>query len=134
MQAFNLQAFNKYRLQYRRFPVKFVNFLRTPFFTEYLRWLLLANGVPYLVKLQVTFFIKKLNFIHPWFLPQFKKSFISEKPFAEHIFLQAAYWNIENRVSPFKRKKASAISGNTFFHWEVLKHEPEAMQMCKKLI
>ena len=84
MQAFNLQAFNKYRLQYRRFPVKFVNFLRTPFFTEYLRWLLLANGVPYLVKLQVTFFIKKLNFIHQWFLPQFKKSFISEKPFAEH--------------------------------------------------
>ena len=31
----------KKRLRYRCFPVKFAKFLRTPFFTEYLRWLLL---------------------------------------------------------------------------------------------
>ena len=31
----------KKRLQHRCFPVKFAKFLRTPFFTEYLRWLLL---------------------------------------------------------------------------------------------
>ena len=30
-------------LQHRCFPVKYVTFLRTPFFTEQLRWLLLEN-------------------------------------------------------------------------------------------
>ena len=37
-----LQACNfvKRRLQHRCFPVKFAKFLRTPFFTEHLRWLL----------------------------------------------------------------------------------------------
>ena len=36
------QAFNfvKKRLQNRCFPVKFAKFLKTPFFTEHLRWLL----------------------------------------------------------------------------------------------
>ena len=34
--------FIKNRLQHRRFPVKFVKFLRTPFFTEHLWWLLLG--------------------------------------------------------------------------------------------
>ena len=32
--------FFKKRLQHRCFPVKFAKFLRTPFFTEQLRWLL----------------------------------------------------------------------------------------------
>ena len=32
----------KKRLQHRCFPVKFPKFLRTPFFTEQLRWLLLS--------------------------------------------------------------------------------------------
>ena len=32
----------KKRLWYRCFPANFVKFLRTPFFTEHLRWLLLA--------------------------------------------------------------------------------------------
>ena len=37
------KAFNfiKKRLQRMRFPVKFPKFLRAPFFTEHLRWLLL---------------------------------------------------------------------------------------------
>ena len=33
------------RLWHRCFPVNFVKFLRTPFFTEHLRWLLLTNFV-----------------------------------------------------------------------------------------
>ena len=37
-----LQLYYK-TLQHRCFPVKFVKFLRTPFFTEHLRWLLLEN-------------------------------------------------------------------------------------------
>ena len=44
--------------------------IKTFILTEH-RWLLLANGALYLVKLHVTFFIKKLNFIHQGFLPQF---------------------------------------------------------------
>ena len=35
--------FIKKRLQHRRFPVKFANFLRTSFFTEHLRWLILSK-------------------------------------------------------------------------------------------
>ena len=34
--------FIKKRLQHKSFPVKFAQFLRTPFFTEHLRWLLLS--------------------------------------------------------------------------------------------
>ena len=56
--------------------------------TRCLRLLRLAMGVPYLAKLQVTFYVKKLNFIHQGFLPQFKKSFIPEKPFVKHTFAQ----------------------------------------------
>ena len=81
------KAFNfiKKRLQHRRFSAKF---LRTPFLTEHLRWLLLAMGAPYLVKLQVTFFIKKIELHSPGFLPQFKKSCIPEMPFAGHTFAE----------------------------------------------
>ena len=35
----------KKRLQRRGFPVKFAKFLKTPFFTEHLQWLLLKNGL-----------------------------------------------------------------------------------------
>ena len=62
-------------------------------------------------------------------------------PFAENILLKnICQWeHIEKLKTTFhflkeKRKEnqwsrpfASAISGNTFFHWEVLKHETEAM-------
>ena len=39
----DLKAYNfiKRKLQHRRFPVKFAKFLRTPFFTEHIRWLIL---------------------------------------------------------------------------------------------
>ena len=40
LQAVDLQLHRK-RLQRRCFPVKFAKFVRTPFFTEHLRWLLL---------------------------------------------------------------------------------------------
>ena len=51
--------FIKDRLQRKCFPVKFAKFLRTPFFTEHLRWLLL----------------NRLNLVHVndqsiWFLPR----------------------------------------------------------------
>ena len=36
--------FIKKRLQHRSFPVKFAEFLRIPFFTEYTRWLLLETS------------------------------------------------------------------------------------------
>ena len=39
-------SFIKQRLQYRCFPVKFAKFLRTPFSTEHIRWLLLDSNVP----------------------------------------------------------------------------------------
>ena len=39
--GFQASNFIKKRLQHRCFPVKFAKFLRTPFFTEHLRWLLL---------------------------------------------------------------------------------------------
>ena len=45
-------------------------------------------GAPYLVKLEVIFFIKKLNFIRRWFLRQFQKGFTPEMPFAENILLK----------------------------------------------
>ena len=45
-------------------------------------------GAPYLVKLEVTFFIKKLNFIHQGILLQFKKCSVPEMPFVEHILLE----------------------------------------------
>ena len=35
--------FNKKRLKHRRFPVSFVKFLKTPFFTGHLRTTLLMN-------------------------------------------------------------------------------------------
>ena len=37
--------FIKKRLQHRCFPVKFAKFLRTPFLTEHLQWLLLRYKV-----------------------------------------------------------------------------------------
>ena len=41
MSGLQVCNFIKKRFQHRCFPVKFAKFLRTPFFTEYLRWLLL---------------------------------------------------------------------------------------------
>ena len=38
----DLELYFKKRLQHRYFPVNFVKFLRTPFFTEHLPWLLLS--------------------------------------------------------------------------------------------
>ena len=39
-----LETLLKKRLAHRRFPVNFVKFLRAPFFTEHLWWLLLDVG------------------------------------------------------------------------------------------
>ena len=42
--------FIKKRLQHRCFPVKLGKFLRTPFLTEYLRWLLLILVITVRIK------------------------------------------------------------------------------------
>ena len=49
--------FIKKRLQYRYFPMKFAKFLRTPFFTEHLWWLLLSALKKYIFSRTV--YIKK---------------------------------------------------------------------------
>ena len=46
-----------------------------------------GDGSSILSKSEVTFFNKNVNFVHQGFLPQFKKNFIIETPFAEHILL-----------------------------------------------
>ena len=47
--------FFKKRLQYRCFPVKFAKFLRTPFSTEHLQWLLLKLNM-FMILLQMPFY------------------------------------------------------------------------------
>ena len=48
----------KKRLWHRSFTVNFAKFLRTPFFTEQLRWLLLKRLSKEIVSLEVTIFTK----------------------------------------------------------------------------
>ena len=48
----------KKRLWHRSFPVNFAKFLRAPFFTEHLRWLLLKRLSKGFVSLEVTIFTK----------------------------------------------------------------------------
>ena len=71
-------------------------------------------GALYLVILEVTFFIKKLNFIHQGFLPQFKKYFVPEMPFVEHILLEnVCQWlhfeNLETTFHYLKKKKRKSV-------------------------
>ena len=51
----------KKRLWHRSFPVNFAKFLRAPFFTEHLQWLLLKRLSKGFVSLEVTIFTKKLH-------------------------------------------------------------------------
>ena len=119
------------------------------FFTEHLGSLLLATGAPYLVKLPVTFLFKKLNFIHQVFLPQLKKSFIPEKPFAGFILFQNVFqWlRIEKLKTTFhflKEKKTKmtnedlsraissnrlndTISNDNFFDISILRQVPSIL-------
>ena len=119
MQVFNLQAFNKKRLQQRRFPVKFAKFLRTLFFTKHLRWLLLANGAPYLVKLQVTFFIKKnwtsftRDFYHNLKKALFQKS-LSGNIFLQNIFQWQRIENLKTTLHFLKEKKRLLVRATRF--------------------
>ena len=70
---------------------------------------------------------KKLTFIYQEFLAQFKKSFIPEKPSVERILLQNVFQWLRIEKLKVTFQLFSAMSGNTFFHREVLKHETEAM-------
>ena len=49
------------RFWHRSFPVNFAKFLRTPFFKEHLRWLLLKCLYKGFVSSEVTIFTKKLH-------------------------------------------------------------------------
>ena len=49
------------KLQQRCFPVKFAKFVRTPFLTEHLRWLLLYHSKVHLYRLRISLTIQ-LNF------------------------------------------------------------------------
>ena len=65
------------------------------------------------------FFIKKLNFIRQWFLPQFQKMFYPRNAFrGKHTFEEylstATYWKIENHVSLFERKEKRKSVIKTF--------------------
>ena len=64
------------RLQHRCFPVKFGKFLRTPFFTKHLQWLLLrVSGWPMLRELN--WYVGKIKYTRRVFI--FKKSLIVPK-------------------------------------------------------
>ena len=69
-----LQACNfiKKRLQHRCFPVKFAKFLRPPFSTEYLRWLLLYV----FISISTNFF--KIDTITGVFLLALDKVFVDD--------------------------------------------------------
>ena len=71
-----MQAF--WRLQRRCFPVKFAKFLRTSFFTEHLRWLLLYGHFSL-----VSCVITRTKMTFSWFLACFKDIFDSRILFPE---------------------------------------------------
>ena len=68
-----LHNFIKKRLQHRR---EICEIFKNTFFTEQLRWLLLAMGAPYLVKALLQKHLKKLYY---------------RKPFSEHILSQNVF-------------------------------------------
>ena len=53
------------------FPVNFVKFLRTPFFTEHIWWLLLSLSVKILVK-------KNIVYKEEYFFPEFLKNMVTQ--------------------------------------------------------
>ena len=69
------------------------------FFTKHLRWLLLAMGVPYLVKLQVTFFIKKVELHSPKIFAE-----ILKKLYFRKVLLGALLQNVFQRLRIEKLK------------------------------
>ena len=66
VQILKVCNFIKKRLQHRRFPVKFVKFLRTPFLAEYLRWLLLKIRHNMGFHFLRMFWVYELTFSEPW--------------------------------------------------------------------
>ena len=83
---------------------------KNTFFTEHLWWLLLAMGVPYLVKLRVTFFIKKIESHSPEiFAAILKKLYFKGRNFKGRNFrVSKKTRNLWNKLSPF------AVFGTNF--------------------
>ena len=106
-------------LQRNGFFCEIWEIFKNTLFIELLRWQLLAMGVPYLVKLEVTFFIKKLNFIHQRFLSQFKKRRKKKSViktfrvcyFGQHIFplISIEAWNWNNADVSEKQTDCSLL-------------------------
>ena len=80
LQNTSSSCFCQKRLQHKCLPVKFAKFLRTSFFTEHLRWLLL-NGHFCLVRCVIT----RINMIFSWLLACFKDIFDSRILFPELV-------------------------------------------------
>ena len=88
--AAGLQAcdFIKKRLQYRCFPVSIAKLLRTPFFTEHLRWLLLAPViVAFLKRFQTMSFRKSYDKFHLLLIEDYEQGALQKEliiaPFIE---------------------------------------------------
>ena len=83
LQNTSSSCFCQKRLQHKCLPVKFTKFLKTLFFTEHLRWLLL-NGQFCLVRCVITrILVDFLTF--SWFLACFKDIFDSRILFPELV-------------------------------------------------
>ena len=93
----------KKRLEHRCFPVNFAKFLRTPFFTEHLWWLLLQEvelvGELILSKTQIISKTKILKAFHARGITQLTKSYV----IILDIYLEKQ--NYSTRHFPLKMKK-----------------------------
>ena len=94
--------FIKNRLQHRCFPIKFTNFLRTPFFTEHFRWLLLKimNSNNYL-RVLPTFATRQF---HQFFYKNSLMILPSASTIVEHFYLLKIAAILETRTIYFKQE------------------------------
>ena len=92
-------CFCQKRLQHKCSPVKFAKFLRTPVFTEHLRWLLL-NGHFSLVRCVIT----RISMTFCWFLACVKDIFDSRILFPRTSCWNTAlsFWFWCHSIRPFK--------------------------------
>ena len=85
-------SFIKQRLQHRCFPVKFAKFLRTPFSTEHIRWLLLdsyvlLNGKHHLEEILSTFLsLCLIHYVKIRLLVQISRFFNSMSYYSSVVF------------------------------------------------
>ena len=100
--------FIKNRLKHRCFPMKFANFLRTPFFREHFRWLLLKimNSNNYLRVLPI-FTTRQF---HQFFYKNSLTILPSASTVMEHFYLLKIATILETRTAYFKQKSHFLIN------------------------